>query len=60
MHDSNGTAKKIPNFFTGKKFGTVTTYSQRKVVLNERPVKVPESEDFKPSNPFKPLKPDYT
>jgi hypothetical protein len=34
-------------------------YSQRKVVLNEKPVQVPESEDFKPSNPFKPLKPDY-
>ena len=34
-------------------------YSQRKVVLNERLIQVPESEEFKPSNPFKPLKPDY-
>ena len=33
-------------------------YTQREVVLNERPEQVPESEDFKPSNPFKPLKPD--
>ncbi len=52
--------KKNPELFHREKFGTGTTYSQRKVVLNERPVKVPESEDFKPSNPFKPLKPDYT
>ena len=34
-------------------------YSQRKVVLKVRQVQVPESEDFKPSNYFKPHKPDY-
>ncbi len=33
--------------------------SQHKAVLNERQVQVPESEDSKPSNYFKPLKPDY-
>ena len=29
-------------------------YSQRKVVLNERPMQVPVSEDFKPSNLYPP------
>jgi glucosylceramidase len=34
-------------------------YCQRKVVLNERTAQVHESDGFKPSIPFKPLKPDY-
>ena len=28
---------------------SIGRYTQRKVVLNERPVQVPENEDFKPS-----------
>ncbi len=43
----------------GQKVNGNTIYTQRKVVLNEKSVQKPESEDSKPSNTFKPLKPFY-
>jgi len=48
----------MPVYFCGKGNALHTTDSQREVVLNERSIQVPESEDFKPSNHFKPLKPE--